>query len=89
MVKLIRFGAIWCPACLIMRPRYNKVLEEYSDIESIEYDYDIDSDMVEKYNVGKLLPEVIVLDNNDNELGRIIGELPEKKLNEVVLQYRK
>ena len=58
-MKVIKFGAIWCPACLIMRPRYNKVLNNYTDIENIEYDYDMDSDMVDKYKVGKILPEAI------------------------------
>ena len=53
-MKVIKFGAIWCPACLIMRPRYNKVFNNYTDIENIEYDYDMDSDMVDKYKVGKI-----------------------------------
>lgn len=88
-MKLIRVGAIWCPACLIMRPRYNKVLKNYPDIESIEYDYDMDSDIVNTYKIGKLLPEVILLDDNNNEQIRIIGEVKEQKINDIISKYRK
>lgn len=88
-MKVIKFGAIWCPACLVMRPRYNKVLSNYDDIEVIEYDYDIDNDMVKDYNIGKLLPEVIFMDDDDNELERIVGEVSIKKIEEIVLKYRK
>ena len=83
-MKVIKFGAIWCPACLIMRPRYNKVLNNYTDIESIEYDYDMDSDMVDNYKVGKILPEVIILDDNNNEQIRIIGEVKEEEILNII-----
>ncbi len=88
-MKVIKFGAIWCPACLIMRPRYNKVLNNYTDIESIEYDYDMDSDMVDKYKVGKILPEAIILDDNNNEQIRIIGEVKEEEILNIISKYRK
>lgn len=88
-MKVIKFGAIWCPACLIMRPRYNKVLNNYTDIENIEYDYDMDSDMVDNYKVGKILPEVIILDDNNNEQIRIIGEVKEEEILNIISKYRK
>ena len=88
-MKVIKFGAIWCPACLIMRPRYNKVLNNYTDIENIEYDYDMDSDMVDKYKVGKILPEVIILDDNNNKQIRIIGEVKEEEILNIISKYRK
>ena len=88
-MKVIKFGAIWCPACLIMRPRYNKVLNNYTDIENIEYDYDMDSDMVDKYKAGKILPEAIILDDNNNEQIRIIGEVKEEEILNIISKYRK
>ena len=88
-MKVIKFGAIWCPACLIMRPRYNKVLNNYTDIENIEYDYDMHSDMVDKYKVGKILPEAIILDDNNNEQIRIIGEVKEEEILNIISKYRK
>lgn len=77
-MKVIRVSAIWCPACLIMRPIMDSILSNY-DFEQIEYDYDLDEDEIKKYNVGKILPVFIFMDG-DNEVTRIIGE---KKLQEV------
>lgn len=77
-MKLIKISSVWCPSCLIMNPRYMEVIET-KNIQYEEYDYDMDTDIVEKYKVGDLLPVVIVLDN-DKELTRIIGEKSKKEL---------
>lgn len=77
-MKLIKISSVWCPSCLIMNPRYMEITEKYN-LECKEYDYDMDTDIVEKYKVGNLLPVVIVL-NNDCEITRIIGEKSKKEL---------
>lgn len=77
-MKLIKVSAIWCPACLVMNNRLNKILKDY-DIEVIEYDYDIDEEEVKKLEVGKLLP-VLIFNKDDKEIKRLIGEISEKEL---------
>lgn len=77
-MKLIKISSVWCPSCLIMNPRYMKVIET-KNIQYEEYDYDMDTDIVEKYKVGNILPVVIVLDK-DKEITRIIGEKSKKEL---------
>lgn len=72
-MKIIKIGAMWCPACLIMNKRLKEIEDKYS-VEVVNYDYDLDEEIVNKYNVGEVLPELIFLDNNDNELNRLIGE---------------
>lgn len=72
-MKIIKIGAMWCPACLIMNKKLKEIDDKYS-IEIINYDYDLDEDVVTKYNVGEVLPELIFLDDNDNEFNRLIGE---------------
>jgi len=69
-MKLIKISAIWCPACLIMRNTLNSL---DFDIEQIEYDYDMDEDIVSTYNVGDILPVLILVDN-DKEVARLVGE---------------
>ena len=49
-MKVIRISAIWCSSCLIMKSRFNEVASELN-IDIIDYDYDIDTDIVDKYNV--------------------------------------
>lgn len=77
-MKLIKFSALWCPSCLIMNGRVNKIVDEYN-LEYIEYDYDIDESKVKEYKVGDILP-VIIIENNGKEVIRIIGEKSEKEL---------
>ena len=64
-MKLIKFSALWCPSCLIMNTRVNKIVNEYK-LEYIEYDYDVDTNKVEEYKVWDILP-VIILENNNKE----------------------
>jgi thiol-disulfide isomerase/thioredoxin len=72
-MKAIRFSAIWCAGCLVMKSRWDKVFSKYPDIEIVDYDYDINHEEVNEYNIGKIIP-VIILMNNNQEIKRIIGE---------------
>lgn len=81
-MKLIKFSALWCPSCLIMNGRVNKIVDEYN-LEYIEYDYDIDESKVKEYKVGDILP-VIIIENNGKEVIRIIGEKSEKELKRIL-----
>lgn len=72
-MKIIKIGAMWCPACLIMNKRLKQVID-MTNIEVISYDYDLDEDIVKKYNVGQVLPELIFVDNENCEINRLIGE---------------
>ncbi len=80
-MKIIKFGAVWCPGCLVMRPIWKKVIEDLPDLDITEYDYDMDEEEVSKYNVGNKLPVVIKVDDNGNEISRLIGE---KKKDEII-----
>ena len=85
-MKIIKIGAIWCPGCLVMKKIWNNICKDYS-LDILELDYDMDNDEVKKYNVGNILPVVMFLDNNDNELERLIGEQKESKLRELIDKY--
>lgn len=77
-MKLIKITAMWCPACLIMRNVINNL---DIDIEQVEYDYDLDEEEISKYNVGEILPVLILEDNK--EIARLVGE----KSKEEVLDF--
>lgn len=79
-MKLIKITAVWCLSCILMNDRINNVLTKFSQLDIIELDYDDDEEKVEKYNIGKTLPVLILLDKNNNEINRIIGEKTEKEL---------
>lgn len=79
-MRILKFSAVWCPGCLVMKNVWNEVLKEFSNIDITEYDYDLDEDMVEKYNIGDKLPVIIMVDENDKEMKRIIGEKKKEEL---------
>lgn len=76
-MKIIRISAIWCPACLVMKKVWKSI--DVSNFEVIDYDYDMDSIEIEKYNIGKILPVYIFMDK-DKEVKRLVGELSLDKL---------
>jgi len=72
-MKILKFSAIWCPACLVMNKVASRVSKDYK-MEIINYDYDIDEEEVKKWNIGNKLPVFIFIDDNQNEIKRLIGE---------------
>lgn len=69
-MKFIKIDAIWCSSCLIMKSRLNSIIKD-KDIDIVSLDYDTDD--IEKYNVGDILPVYIKLvDGKEQE--RLIGE---------------
>jgi len=86
-MKIIKIGAIWCPGCLVMKKVWNKIKEAYPDLDILELDYDMNAKEVSKYNAGKVLPIVIFMDNDGNELERLIGEQREEDLRRIIDQY--
>lgn len=67
MKEVIVISAVWCPSCLILKKELKKINEEYQ-LSFKTYDYDLDGDIVEKYDVGDKLPVMIYGDK------RLIGE---------------
>jgi thiol-disulfide isomerase/thioredoxin len=81
-MKIIKIGALWCPGCLIVNSSIKKIKEEYN-LEIIEYDYDFNSEEVLKYNVGDILP-VIIIESNGKEVNRLIGERTYTEIKEAI-----
>jgi thiol-disulfide isomerase/thioredoxin len=79
-MKILKFNAIWCSGCIVMKKIMKEIEEEYPNIEIDSYDYDMDEDMVKKYNIGEIIPVLVFLDKNNNEVGRLIGEKTKKEI---------
>lgn len=87
-MEIIIITAIWCPSCLMMKPRYKKIFNNYENINIVFLDYDMDSDMVKEYYVDKILP-VCIIKKNDIEVYRIIGEKKETEIIDIIEEHRK
>lgn len=85
-MKAIKISAMWCSACLVMKKVYKKMEEKHPEIKVTNYDYDMDEDKVSEYKVGSIIPVLIFVDDNDNEISRLIGE---KSIEEIELEINK
>lgn len=72
-MKIIKITAMWCPSCLIMNSMIDDIIAKYN-IEMESLDFDMDQDKVSIYNVDKILPILIKVDDDGNEISRIVGE---------------
>ena len=88
IMKIIKIGAIWCPGCLVMKKVWKNILNDYPHLDITELDYDMNSEEAKQYNPGKVLPVVIFLDDNKQELERLIGEQKEQTLKELINKYK-
>ena len=82
-MKVLKFSAIWCPSCLIMNNVINKIKEEY-ELEITNYDYDMDEEIVKKFDIGNVLPVLIFVDEKGHEIKRVIGEKSKKELEKII-----
>ena len=85
-MKILKFNAVWCSGCLVMKKTMKEIEELYPNIEIESYDYDMDEDMVKKYNIGEIIPVLVFLDKNNNEIGRLIGE---KRKNDIIKEIER
>ncbi len=83
-MKVIKFGAVWCSGCLVMKPRWAEIEAENPWLQTEMHDFDEDKTAVEKYNVSDILPVFVFLDKNGNEFLRLNGEVAKDKLVNII-----
>lgn len=84
-MKVIRITAVWCMSCLLMKRRYDKLFEE-DQYEIIDLDFDEDD--IESYEIGDVLPVVIIY-KDGKEVKRLIGEKSKKDLKKIKFELEK
>lgn len=83
-MKVLKFGAVWCSGCLVMKPRWGEIEKENLWLKNEYYDFDVDKEMVEKYRIDESLPVFIFLDKEGNEFLRLNGEVEKDELLKVI-----
>jgi len=87
-MKVIKIGAAWCQGCIIMKPRWAEIEKDNPWLKTEMYDFDDDKEIIEKYNVSKELPCFIFLDEQENELIRLTGEVEKDELIRLINEYK-
>ena len=86
-MKVLKFGAVWCPGCLVMRPRWEKIEKENEWLKTEYFDIDEFPETIEKYEL-KEYPTFIWLDNNEQEICRTEGEVSEVELVNLINEHK-
>lgn len=85
-MKVLKFGAVWCQDCIIMKPRWQEIEDENPWLLAEFYDVDKDPQAAKKHNVTDKIPAFIFLDKEGKELLRLHGNVAKdelvKKINE-------
>lgn len=87
-MKVLKFGAVWCNGCLVMRPRWAEIEKEHPWLKTEYYDFDTKKEIVRKYGIDSgVLPVFIFLDNNEKEILRLSGEIEKEELLRVIAEH--
>lgn len=80
-MNILKFFGSWCNPCKDL----SKNLED-AGIEHKSIDVDENEELTEKYNVMSV-PTIVVLDEDDNEVGRFIGSRTKEQLLKELKKY--
>jgi thioredoxin 1 len=69
MKKILYFTAEWCGPCKMLKPKIQAIANQ---VPISFIDVDTNPQTSQKYNVRNI-PCVILIDENGNELGKLIG----------------
>ena len=70
-----------------MHKIWTQIEKEYPSVEITTYDLDMDSEEVDKYEVGSTLP-VIIFYKDNTEYKRLIGEKKYSDIEAIILEMR-
>lgn len=86
-MKIIKIGAVWCGSCISMKNKWKDIENTYN-LNTTYYDYDLDYENIEKYNIGSILPVAIFLNDDDTEICRLIGEKNKEDIIRIIEEER-
>lgn len=87
-MKVLKFGAVWCSGCVVMKPRWQEIEKENTWLKTKYYDFDKDKQAVKKYKIDKNLPTFVFLDKKGKEFLRLNGEISKKELLKVISENK-
>lgn len=85
-MKLLIINAIWSPIFKITNKNIKEISKIFPDLKIIEYGYEYDSENIKYYNIGEMLPVLILLDEQGFEKGRLVGEKSVDEIKEFIIK---
>ncbi|OGG34830.1 hypothetical protein A2363_00085 [Candidatus Gottesmanbacteria bacterium RIFOXYB1_FULL_47_11] len=88
-MKVLKFGAVWCNGCLVMRPRWQEIEKETPWLKTEYFDFDKDKEIIAKYGIDSgVLPVFVFLDKSEKEILRLSGEVEKDELLKVIAENK-
>ena len=75
---LVDFTAAWCPPCRMIAPHLEALDADRDDLSVVQVDVDAEQGVAARY--GILSMPTLVLFAGGQELGRIVGAMPRRRL---------
>lgn len=89
MIKRIeKYSAEWCGPCQVLAKTIHNVLQDYPDIELVEYDADNDEEKFEEKLI-KNIPQLYFYDQDGTEVHHLIGAHPANKIKDIIDYHNK
>lgn len=86
-MKVLKFGAVWCPGCLVMKPLWEEIEKDNDWLETEFLDADDHPDLMKKYEINDL-PCFVFLDKDGVEIDRLTGEFDRKTIEKYIKKYK-
>ncbi len=71
-MKVLKFGAIWCTECLVMRPMWEEIEKTIPNLLTEYFDADNNPEKLKEYKV-KDIPTFIFFNKDNQEFLRLKG----------------
>ena len=81
--KIEKYSATWCGPCRVLAKTIKTVLQEYPDIELVEYDADNDEEKFEEKLI-KNVPQLYFYDQDGTEVHHLTGAHPAHKIKDII-----
>ena len=86
LMKVLKFGAVWCKECIVMRPLWQEIEEEIPELETEYFDLDESPEKKQEVNITKA-PTFVFLDKDNQEILRLVGPQNKKDLVKLVKEH--
>ncbi len=82
-MKALKFGAIWCKECMVMRPMWEEIEKKFPELQTEYFDADEHPEKLEEYGVTDI-PVFVFLDKDGKEFMRLEGAQNQEELEKIV-----
>ena len=79
LTKILKISAPWCSMCKQLK----KELSDWDGIPIVEFDADEDEEICIKYNI-RSLPTLLFVDESEKEIGRKVGMITKKQIQDYI-----